>query len=130
LWRIVSFGDASGGGGTPIVAKSTATAVYRTNWDAGDGHPLTDTLVVEVNFMFVPGNSGGPVFDAETGRAFAYVKGFTNPKINEFVDTAYPATKRPDHVQPEYLTGIRAVYSIGLTLDRVQSILESFGVQL
>jgi hypothetical protein len=58
------------------------------------------------------------------------MKGFTNPKINEFVDTAYPATKRPDHVQPEYLTGIRAVYSIGLTLDRVQSILESFGVQL
>lgn len=112
------------------VAKSTATSVYRTNWDGGDGHPLTNTLVVEVNFMFVPGNSGGPIFDAENGRAFAYVKGFTSPKINEFVDTAHPATQRPPNVQPEYLTGIRAVYSIGLTLDRVQEVLEGFGVQL
>lgn len=65
------------------VAKGTATAVYRTNWDAGDGHPLLDAPVVEVNFFFVPGNSGGPVFDAETGRAFAYVKGLQTPKINE-----------------------------------------------
>jgi S1-C subfamily serine protease len=47
------------------VAKGTATAVYRINWNAGDGYPLLDTPVVEVNFFFVPGNSGGPVFDAE-----------------------------------------------------------------
>jgi V8-like Glu-specific endopeptidase len=110
------------------VAKGTATAVFRTNWDAGDGHPLKDTLVVEVNFHFVPGNSGGPVFDAETGRAFAYVKGSTNPKINEFVDTAQ--IKVPEHLPKEYITGIRVVYSIGLTLDRVQEELEKFGVTL
>jgi hypothetical protein len=32
------------------VARGTATGVYRTNWDSGDGHPLVNTLVVEVNF--------------------------------------------------------------------------------
>ena len=110
------------------VAKGTATAVYRTNWDSGDGYPLIDTLVVEVNFFFVPGNSGGPIFDAETGRAFAYVKGLSTPKINEFVDTAVIAL--PTTIAKEYVAGIRAVYSIGLTLDRVRDELEKFGVQL
>jgi hypothetical protein len=110
------------------VAKGTATAVYRTNWDSGDGHPLKDTLVVEVNFFFVPGNSGGPIFDAETGRAFAYVKGLSTPKINEFVDTA--VIPLPATIAKEYVAGIRAVYSVGLTLDRVRDELEKFGVQL
>ena len=67
------------------VARGTATAgCTEPSCDAGNRHPLKDTLVVEVNFHFVPGISGGPVFDAETGRAFAYVKGSSNPKVNEF----------------------------------------------
>jgi hypothetical protein len=110
------------------VAKGTATAVYRTNWDSGDGHPLIDTLLVEVNFIFVPGNSGGPIFDAETGRAFAYVKGFRTPKIHEFLDTA--GIDLPENMAKEYVAGIRAVYSVGITLDRVRDELEKFGVQL
>lgn len=110
------------------VAKGPATAVYKTNWDANDGHPLKDTLVVEVNFHFVPGNSGGPIFDAETGRAFAYVKGSSNPKVNEFIDTAQIPV--PVHLSKEYIAGIRVVYSIGLTLDRVRNELEKFGVTL
>jgi V8-like Glu-specific endopeptidase len=114
------------------VAKGTATAVYRTNWDSEDGHPLVDVPVVEVNFFFVPGNSGGPVFDAETGRAFAYVKGLQTPKINEILDTALPMTqqKLPAGMPNEYIAGIRAVYSVGLMLDRVRTELEKFGVQL
>ena len=111
------------------VAKGTATAVYRTNWDAGDGHPLIDTPVVEVNFFFVPGNSGGPVFDAETGRAFAYVKGLMTPKINERLESCTHITP-PAHVNADYVAGIYAVYSIGLTLDRVRPQLEQFGVKL
>ena len=51
------------------VAKGVATAVYPFNMDFGDGYPLKDVPVIEVNFFFVPGNSGGPIFDAETGRA-------------------------------------------------------------
>lgn len=110
------------------VAKSATTAVYKSTWNANDGYPLVDATLVEVNFFFVPGNSGGPIFDAETGRAFAYVKGFKTPKINEFMDTAFITP--PDHVSKDYIAGIRAVYSIGLTLDPVREHLEKFGVKL
>jgi Trypsin-like peptidase domain len=110
------------------VAKGAATAVYKMNLNAGDGYPLTDIDVLEVNFFFVPGNSGGPIFDAETGRAFAYVKGMRTPKVNEFVDKAY--IDLPEGMSPDYITGTRVVYSIGLMLDRVRPELEQFGVQL
>lgn len=111
------------------VAKGVATAVYRTNWDSGDGHPLVDIPVVEVNFLFVPGNSGGPVFDAETGRAFGYVKGMNTPKIGERVEKCTHITP-PAHIPNEYIASIQAVYSVGLTLDRVRTELEQFGVKL
>jgi hypothetical protein len=110
------------------VAKGAATAVYKMNLDTGDGHPLIDTPVIEVNFFFVPGNSGGPIFDAETGRAFAYVKGMRTPKVNEFLDSAH--IPLPAGMPKEYVAGIRAVYSLGLMLDRVRTELEGFGVQL
>jgi V8-like Glu-specific endopeptidase len=110
------------------VAKGAATAVYRTNWDAGDGHPLTDKSVVEVNFHFVPGNSGGPAFDADTGRAFGYVKGLSMPKISEFVDNA--TIPLPPNLAKEYIGSLRAVYSIALTLNDVRTQLEQFGVKL
>lgn len=112
------------------VAKGVATAVYPINLDTGDGYPLQDVPVIEVNFFFVPGNSGGPIFDAETGRAFAYVKGMQTPKINEFLDTAAPVTQLPAGMSNQYIAGIRAVYSVGLMLDRVRTELEKFGVQL
>ena len=112
------------------VARGVATGVYRTNWDAGDGHPLVNQPVVEVNFFFVPGNSGGPVFDAETGRAFAYVKGMTTPKVAERVETCTHITPMPANVASPYLSSIYAVYSIGLTLQRVRPRLENFGVKL
>jgi hypothetical protein len=111
------------------VAKGTVTAVYRTDWNSGDGHPLIDTPVVEVNFFFVPGNSGGPIFDAESGRAFAYVKGLQTPKINERLETCTHITP-PESVPNQYVAGIYAVYSVGLMLDRVREQLESFGVSL
>jgi hypothetical protein len=100
--------------------------------DFGDGYPLKDVPVIEVNFFFVPGNSGGPIFDAETGRVFAYVKGMHTPKINEFLDSAFPITKSklPAGMSDQYIADIRAVYSIGLMLDRVRTELEKFGVQL
>jgi hypothetical protein len=96
-------------------------------------HPNLKTLMVRqvcyrLNFPFVSGNSGGPIFDAENGRAFAYVKGLHTPKINEFVDSAQ--IQLPANIQKEYIADIRAVYSIGLTLDRVRDQLEQFGVQL
>jgi hypothetical protein len=112
------------------VAKGVATAVFRYDMDHGDGHPLTDVQVVEVNFLFVPGNSGGPIFEAETGRAVAYVKGFRTHKIREAAEQCFPATTIPGGLSNIYMDSVHAVYSVGLTLDRVRSELEQFGVNL
>jgi hypothetical protein len=112
------------------VAKGVATAVFNDSLDTGDGHPLVDVPVVEVNFLFVAGNSGGPIFDAETGRAVAYVKGFRTHKIQERPEQCFPQTQVPDGLSKTYMSCVHAVYSIGLTLDRVRGELEQFGVKL
>jgi|ERR1700733_4751201 len=111
------------------VSQGVANAVYRTDLNFKNDTPLKDASVVEVNFLFVPGNSGGPIFDAETGRALAYVKGFRYPKIIEGEETCNLITP-PAGMQPNYLSAIYAVYSVGLTLDRVRAHLETFGVTL
>jgi hypothetical protein len=111
------------------VSQGVANAVYRTDLNFKNDTPLKDASVIEVNFLFVPGNSGGPIFDAETGRALAYVKGFRYPKIAEGEETCNLIAV-PDGMQPKYLSAIYAVYSVGLTLDRVRAHLEKFGVTL
>ena len=112
------------------VAKGVATAVFNDSINTGDGHPLMDVPIVEVNFLFVPGNSGGPIFDAETGRAIAYVKGFRTHKIQERAEQCFPQTQVPEGLSNTYMSCVNAVYSIGLTLDRVRTELEQFGVKL
>ena len=111
------------------VSQAPANAVYRTDLSWKNDVPLKDVTVVEVNFLFVPGNSGGPIFDAETGRALAYVKGFRYPKIIEMKETCN-LIPVPDGMNGDYMSAIYAVYSVGLTLDRVRKHLEKFGVQL
>jgi hypothetical protein len=112
------------------VAKGVSTAVFNETIDCADGHPLVNAPIVEVNFLFVPGNSGGPIFDAQTGRAIAYVKGFRSPKIRETVEQCFPQTQIPPGLSNTYMSCVNAVYSIGLTLDRVRDELEQFGVKL
>lgn len=111
------------------VAKGVVTAYYTTDLDTGDGHPLRGVKILEVNFLFVPGNSGGPIFDAETGRAIAYVKGFQRHKISE-VHERCNLIPVPPGLGAEYLDSVYAVYSLGLTLERVRAELERFGVSL
>lgn len=112
------------------VAKGVATSVYAYDIDHKDGHPIPNRRVVEVNFLFVPGNSGGPVFEAETGRAIAWVKGFRSHKIQENIEKCFPNTQVPTGLSNNYLAAVHAVYSIGLTLDRVRLQLEQYGVKL
>ena len=69
------------------VAKGVVTSTYQTNINSDQGRVLAGLHIVEVNFLFVPGNSGGPVFDAETGRVCAFVQGYTTVKIREKVET-------------------------------------------
>jgi hypothetical protein len=122
-------GKISLGGLVYRVAKGVATAVYNTDLDANDGHPLKNVEVLDVNFLFVPGNSGGPIFDAETGRVVSYVKGFRDYKIKEKQEQCQLITV-PTGLQPNYLQSIYAVYSLGLRFLPVQHELEKFGVQI
>jgi S1-C subfamily serine protease len=122
-------GNVTLGGIVYRVARGAVNAVYKTDLNSGDGHPLTGITVVEVNFLFVPGNSGGPIFEADTGRAVAYVKGFRSHKIQERKETCN-LMPVPTGMQADYLSSTYAVYSVGLTLDRVRSRLEQFGVKL
>ena len=122
-------GNISIGGLVYRVSKGVVHAAYKTDLNMGDGHPLIGVDVLEVNFLFVPGNSGGPIFEAETGRVIAYVKGFHAHKIKEMEEhcNLIPV---PAGMQPTYLDSVHALYSIGLTLNHVRLNLEQFGVHL
>lgn len=110
------------------IARGVANAFYATDINS-DHYPVKNINVVEVNFMFVPGNSGGPIFDGRTGRVIAYVKGFQHYKIKE-VEERCSLMALPAGLQPNYLDSVYAVYSLGITLGRVRSHLEKFGVTL
>jgi S1-C subfamily serine protease len=111
------------------VAKGVVTATYSQSIKPGP-EPQTAMLnTLEVNFLFVPGNSGGPIFDAETGRVFAFVHGFRDTQIvQRFADTS------PGNVAngapPKHVEALHAVYSIGIRLDGIRTVLEGFGVTL
>jgi hypothetical protein len=122
-------GKISLGGLVYRVAKGVATAVYNTDLDTGLGYPLKGVEVLEVNFLFVPGNSGGPIFDAATGRVEAFVEGFREYKIKE-KEEQFGQAVVPSGLPKNYLQSIYAVYSIGLRLLPVRQHLEQFGVQL
>jgi hypothetical protein len=111
------------------VAKGVVTSTVHQRLNPSPD-PQTAVLgTVEVNFLFVPGNSGGPVFDAGTGRVLAYVHGFTNREIvqrlaetnKENIDAGAP---------PKHVESLHAVYSLGIRLENIRGELEKFGVTL
>jgi hypothetical protein len=111
------------------VAKGVVTSTIRQRLNPRPD-PLTAELgTLEVNFLFVPGNSGGPVFDAETGRVLAYVHGFIDREIVQRL-----ADTKKEHVDaganPKYIQSLYAVYSLGIQLDNIHAILDEFGVTL
>lgn len=111
------------------VAKGVVTSVADRSLNAPP-NPQTKILrTVEVNFMFVPGNSGGPIFDAENGRVIAFVAGFASPEIKQ----DYQNT-RPEHIAAgapdKHVQSLHAIYSIGIKLEGVRTELERFGVVL
>jgi hypothetical protein len=111
------------------VAKGVVTSTIRQSLKPGLD-PLTIQLsTVEVNFLFVPGNSGGPIFDAETGRIIAYVHGFKDSEIvQRFVDTKQENVN--EGAPAKHMQALHAVYSLGIKLDAIQQELERFGVAL
>jgi hypothetical protein len=91
--------------------------------------PTTTPLpIIETNFMFVSGNSGGPVFSPETGTVLGMVKMFRYTKLADFVCTADTSQPLPSGINSTYLSAVLAIYSGGIKLDAFRAALESFGV--
>jgi hypothetical protein len=107
-------------------ARGHVTARYTADFDA----PLLNVPIVEVNFLFVPGNSGGPVFSAETGRVLGFVRGYRTTKIRETVVTATMIPQLPLGLGNQYIENLNAIYSLTIKLDFVRPTLENFGVTL
>lgn len=106
-------------------ARGSVTGRYVTN----DG-ALQNVPCIEVNFLFVPGNSGGPVFNAKTGRVLGFVRGYRAVKIRENVATATMIQQLPLGLSNQYIESLTAIYSVAVKLDFIRSTIESFGVTL
>lgn len=102
------------------------TARYVVNLSAA----ILNVPILEVNFLFVPGNSGGPVFSAETGRVLGYVRGFRSVKIRERVERVQMIQQLPLGMSDQYIENLNAIYSLAFKLDFVRSTIEPFGVTL
>jgi len=105
--------------------RGCVTARYNAN----DG-ALQNVPCIEVNFLFVPGNSGGPVFSDKTGRVLGFVRGYRATKISETLATATMIPQLPLGFANQYVDSLSAVYSIAVKLDFVRATLEGFGVTL
>jgi len=111
------------------VIYRAATGSVTARFAANDG-PLQNVPYIEVNFLFVPGNSGGPVFLAKTGRVIGFVRAYRAVKIRERIETATMIQQMPLGLQPQYIENLSAIYSLAVKLDFVRATLESFGVTL
>jgi len=123
-------GDLSYNGLIFRVARGVLTSTYATTINLDQGTTIQNTPVIEVNFLFVPGNSGGPVFDAETGRVLAFVHGYTTVKIRERVEQVTMINPLPDGVSATYIENLNALYSLAIRLEAARPYLEALGVKL
>jgi Trypsin-like peptidase domain len=122
-------GEATFPGFIYRVAKGVVTSTIRQRLNPMPDPQTIELSTVEVNFMFVPGNSGGPIFDCETGRVLAFVHGFTDRQIvQRFVDTGQD--KIAEGAPPKHVQALHAVYSLGIKLDNISAELGAAGVSL
>jgi hypothetical protein len=112
------------------VARGVATSTYPLNINSDQGIVLQNTPILEVNFLFVPGNSGGPIFDAETGRVIAFVHGYNTVKIRERVEQVTMINPPPQGIAGSYIENLNALYSLGIKMERARPHLENLGVTL
>lgn len=87
-----------------------------------------DLPVIEVNFMFVSGNSGGPAFEAETGRVIGMVQGISWAPVAENICKT-DIQQLPIGVSEFYISRIFAIYSQAIKLDCFRAALEGIGVR-
>lgn len=113
------------------VARDVITAAYQTTITTNTGQVMPNVPVLEVNFLFVPGNSGGPIFDAETGRVAAFVHGYNAVKIRERVEQITTTNLiLPNGLPNQYIENLNAVYSLAVRISRCRDHLTNFNVNL
>lgn len=112
------------------VAKSVLTGTYVVNINTDIGTTLQNMSVLEVNFLFVPGNSGGPIFSADTARVMGFVHGYQTYKVQEKVETVSMLPTLPEGMSRTYISNQSALYSLGIVLSRVRDHLERLNVSL
>jgi Trypsin-like peptidase domain len=115
------------------VARSVITAAYTDvlSYNSGD---RADVPIIEVNFLFVSGNSGGPIFDADNGRVIGFVHGYrafpTNERLIEIPDAKWPGGKRPDGAPTHSLQSEAAIYSVGVRVETLKELLVGYGASI
>jgi len=112
------------------VAQGPLTSSYVTALNSDQGIVLQNVPILEVNFLFVTGNSGGPVFDAATGRVAAFVQGYHTTKIRERMETVTMINPLPEGTANTYVENLSALYSIAIKMERARPHLEANGVTL
>lgn len=104
--------------------RGVITARYEASLSQG-----APTLpLIETNFMFVSGNSGGPIFNPATGQVVGMVKMVSWAKIADHLCQADLNHKLPAGIQTSYLSAVFAIYSSGVKLDAFRAALESSGI--
>lgn len=111
----------------PRVSKGIINSqVHYADINTGDGFTVKNADVIEVDFLFVPGNSGGPVFDGETGEVVGYVHGFRSIPLKENVLDA--SIELPEGVSKKYINLEKAVYSMAIKVSNIKEFLLSHKV--
>ncbi|PYV52879.1 MAG: hypothetical protein DMG96_22225 [Acidobacteria bacterium] len=112
------------------VARGTVTATYDAPLDAPEIQSTAVVPMLEVNFLFVPGNSGGPIFRATNGFVVGYVHGFRAQTIMQRHAQAVQQVALPQGMSRDYVENIHAVYSVGIKMESAKVALQGFGVSL
>ncbi|MFC1629744.1 serine protease [Patescibacteria group bacterium] len=121
----------------PRVSKNVISSKQLVNTLRTENEAMKNVSIVEVNFLFVPGNSGGPVFDASTGEALAYVHGFRSILLKTRIIEAKLSKSLIGKIK-NFLKGIpnkfidteKAIYSSGVTVDNIKEFLGQHKIQV
>lgn len=92
------------------ILMRTDTGVINTRYQTAK-----DKYLYEFTIAFNPGNSGGPIFDLETGRIVSIVKGFRAIPIATTERIIQEAAKKnlKNYTEDSFIETLHAVYSVG-----------------
>jgi len=91
------------------------------------GHVTGGVAFTEFTMAFNPGNSGGPIFDAETGEVTAFVHGYNSTAIL-YAKERLPVHQHAELGATEVITSVRALYSIGICSNNLQQYAAKHGL--